>query len=85
MGEPGKVTEGAGALYVVNKDLSSRKAVPGVTIPNGLAGVRGCVVLILFGERAVFVEGPGVRGSAPAPADVLPSRPFRIYPSVLQM
>lgn len=37
MGEPGKVTEGAGALYVVNKDLSSRKAVPGVTISNGLA------------------------------------------------
>lgn len=37
MGEPGKVTDGAGALYVVNGDLTTRKAVPDVTISNGLA------------------------------------------------
>ena len=37
MGEPGKVTDGAGALYVINGDLTTRKAVPDVTISNGLA------------------------------------------------
>ena len=47
MGEPVKVTDGAGALYVVNADLSTRKALSGITISNGLAW--GEAFLVMFG------------------------------------
>lgn len=47
MGEPGKVTDGAGALYVVDPDLSTRRAFGPVTISNGLA----------WGERRRGVGG----------------------------
>ena len=37
MGEPGKVTPNAGALYCVHADLTAARVVPDVTISNGLA------------------------------------------------
>jgi sugar lactone lactonase YvrE len=37
MGEPGKVEPNVGSLYVIDADLSARKALGDVTISNGLA------------------------------------------------
>jgi sugar lactone lactonase YvrE len=56
MGEPGKVEPNVGALYVVDADLSTRKALRDITISNGLAWdvVKGVMYYIDTPKECVF-------------------------------